>query len=137
MYAGILKQYNVDEAELRRTISTMNFILRPLRGKLACYDRIILFYLLIGLLVTASLGVIIGILVHYVVSMIVGVLYFSMLGVFVWFTKKNTKVLIRDSHLCMAAFIRAENNRYYLRKGMKIRPGFLAKWIEFHFMMLK
>ena len=26
---------------------------------------------------------------------------------------------------------RAENNRYYLKKGVEVRPGYLARWIEF------
>jgi hypothetical protein len=27
---------------------------------------------------------------------------------------------------------RAENNRYYLKRGVEVRPGYLAKWIEFN-----
>jgi len=26
--------------------------------------------------------------------------------------------------------LRAENNRYYIRNGIELRPGFAAKWIE-------
>lgn len=33
----------------------------------------------------------------------------------------------------LAAFCRAENNRFYLTKSIEVRPGFLAKWIEFIF----
>jgi len=28
-------------------------------------------------------------------------------------------------------YCRAENNRFFLRKNIEMRPGFLAKWIEF------
>ena len=31
----------------------------------------------------------------------------------------------------LSVICRAENNRYYLRRGVEIRPGYLAKWIEF------
>jgi hypothetical protein len=31
----------------------------------------------------------------------------------------------------LALYCRAENNRVYLEKGIKLRPGYLAKWIEF------
>ena len=31
----------------------------------------------------------------------------------------------------LAVVCRAENNRYYLRRGVEIRPGYLARWIEF------
>lgn len=27
---------------------------------------------------------------------------------------------------------RAENNRYYLKRGVEVRPGYLARWIEFN-----
>jgi len=26
---------------------------------------------------------------------------------------------------------RAENNRYYLKRGVEVRPGYLAKWVLF------
>jgi hypothetical protein len=31
----------------------------------------------------------------------------------------------------LAVVCRAENNRYYLRRGVEIRPGYLGRWIEF------
>ena len=31
----------------------------------------------------------------------------------------------------LAVVCRAENNRYYLRRGVEVRPGYLAKWLEF------
>lgn len=31
----------------------------------------------------------------------------------------------------LAVVCRAENNRYYLRRGVEIRPGYLARWIQF------
>jgi hypothetical protein len=31
----------------------------------------------------------------------------------------------------LAVVCRAENNRYYLRRGVEVRPGYLARWIEF------
>jgi len=33
--------------------------------------------------------------------------------------------------LVLAIYCRAENNRTYLKKGVRLRPGYLAKWIEF------
>ena len=30
-----------------------------------------------------------------------------------------------------SAFEDTENNRYYLRRGVEVRPGYLARWIEF------
>ena len=31
----------------------------------------------------------------------------------------------------LALFCRCENNRYYLKRKVEVRTGFLAKWIEF------
>lgn len=111
--------------------------MRPLRGRVACYDRIILYYLLFGIILTAGLGFILGKFVHYFLSIVLAFSYFIVLGIFVGYIKKRNKRLIRDSHFCLAAVLRAENNRYYLRKGMKLRPGHMSKWIEFHFVTLR
>jgi hypothetical protein len=32
----------------------------------------------------------------------------------------------------LAVICRAENNRYYLKRNVEMRPGYLAKWIEFN-----
>ena len=32
----------------------------------------------------------------------------------------------------LAIVCRAENNRYYLKRGVELRPGYLARWIEFN-----
>lgn len=31
----------------------------------------------------------------------------------------------------LSVVCRAENNRYYLRRGVEVRPGYLARWVEF------
>lgn len=31
----------------------------------------------------------------------------------------------------LSVFCRSENNRYYLERGVEVRPGFYSKWIEF------
>lgn len=37
---------------------------------------------------------------------------------------------LRSSHILLSLFCRAENNRKYLKLGLELRPGYLAKWIE-------
>ena len=34
----------------------------------------------------------------------------------------------------LGLYCRAENNRVFLRNRIEMRPGFLAKWIEFKFL---
>jgi hypothetical protein len=31
----------------------------------------------------------------------------------------------------LSVVCRAENNRYYLKRGIELRPGYLAKWVLF------
>ena len=38
---------------------------------------------------------------------------------------------LRISHFLLAIYCRAENNRFYLKRHVTLRPGYLAKWIEF------
>jgi hypothetical protein len=32
----------------------------------------------------------------------------------------------------LSVVCRAENNRYYLTRGVEVRPGYLARWVEFN-----
>ena len=45
--------------------------------------------------------------------------------------------ILRQSHFLLAVVCRAENNRYYLRRGIELRPGYLARWIEFNVIRLE
>ena len=38
---------------------------------------------------------------------------------------------MRQAHFVLSVACRAENNRTYLKQGVELRPGYLAKWIEF------
>ena len=108
----------------------INKVLKPLRGKVALYDRFILLYLIFGVLIAGSLGVILWIILHYAISIVIGILYFSILGIFVYVTKKKSSTLIKKAHMWLALFLHVENNRYYKKKQIVLRPGYMAKWIE-------
>jgi len=81
------------------TITMINKVLKPLRGKVALYDRFILLYLIFGVLIAGSLGVILWIILHYAISIVIGILYFSILGIFVYVTKKKSSTLIKKAHM--------------------------------------
>ena len=40
--------------------------------------------------------------------------------------------LLRQAHFILAVLCRSENNRYYLKRGVEVRPGYLGRWIEFN-----
>ena len=39
---------------------------------------------------------------------------------------------MRQAHFILSIVCRAENNRYYLKRGVECRPGYLGRWIEFN-----
>lgn len=94
-----LQLTNAERGEFLLTISQINNLLKPLRGRVATYDRFILLYLMFGFLLAATLGVICGIFFHYAISIVIGTIYFSILGGFIYIFKKKSTMLIRKSHL--------------------------------------
>jgi len=52
------------------------------------FDRLILFYLVFGMIFTAIVGVLFGIFVHYGISIALAFIYFIILGVFVFCIKR-------------------------------------------------
>lgn len=112
------------------TVTQINKLLKPLRGRVATYDRFILFYLIFGLVIAASVGVIFWVFLHYAISIAIGIVYFTILGSFVYVTKRRTSTLIKKAHLCLSLFLHIENNRYYKNKQIVLRPGYMAKWVE-------
>lgn len=49
---------NADRYEFIQSVTQINKLLKPLRGKVAAYDRFILLYLVIGLLITGGISAI-------------------------------------------------------------------------------
>ena len=59
------------------------------------------------------------------------VIYF--IGVFVAnsYLNKQLSYYYRMGHFMLAVFCRVENNRFYLKRGFELRPGYNGMWIEF------
>jgi len=94
-----LNMTEADREEFNVTISQINQILKPLRGKVALYDRFILIYLIFGFLIAGSIGVIFWIFLHFAISIFIGVIYFTILGILVYMSKKKSSTLIKKAHL--------------------------------------
>lgn len=58
--------------------------------------------------------------------------YLVFVPVMMKYTKMQQDLLLRQAQFVLAVVCRAENNRYYLKNGIEMRPGYLAKWIEFN-----
>ena len=61
--------------------------MKPLRGKVAIYDRLILLYLVVGMFSTAVVSFLVGFFWHYAAAIALGVIYFLVLGAFVLWSK--------------------------------------------------
>jgi len=125
-----LLEREVSPVDIDQTINEANQILKSLKGKVATFDRMLLFYLVFGMLVCGLLGFIFGFFVHFVISIIFVVVYFALLTLAVYFYKKRTTSLIIHAHFWLALYLHWENHRYYLERNIRLRPGFMAKWIE-------
>ena len=108
-----MRLHSVTTDALIKTVTEVNRLLKPLRGTVARYDRYILFYLLFGLFVVSLLGVLLGMLVHFGISLAMAAIYFVIFIAFVCYTKNKNATLIKEAHFVLAAFLKAENNRYY------------------------
>ena len=133
IHEEVLRAHGLSTDTLLRTVGEVNRLLKPLRGTVARYDRYILFYLLFGLFVVSLLGVALGLLVHFGLSLALAVVYFMIFIGFVCYTKGKNATLVKEAHFVLAAYAKAENNRYYRRRGIYLRAGFMAKWVEIHF----
>lgn len=111
-----LKLTDADRQEFVDTISTVNKILKPLRGKVASLDRLILLFLLFGFLIFGGIASVCGVFVHFTISIAWAVIYFVILGVLVYLSKKRSSTLIENAHMCLSLFLHVENNRYYKSK---------------------
>ena len=103
------------------------------RGRILLYDIIGWIINLVGLFIIILLGIGTGgsdsgnwgNMVLYVL------IYFIFAPVVYKVSKCFQNKYLRQAHFVLAVACRAENNRYYLRRGVEVRPGYLAKWVEF------
>lgn len=70
---------------------------------------------------TMHLGWMVLLLLFYIMQLV----FISRIG------KCFTSKWLRQAHFVLSVVCRAENNRYYLKRGVEVRPGYLARWVEF------
>lgn len=128
-----LPETSVTFREFNHTVNLCSLLMKPYRGKIQQFD-----YLAWGLIIFALiLVIIIGIATSSSAngnwgSMILWILLYFIFVPIVYKTSKcfQNKYL-RQAHFVLAVVCRSENNRYYLQRGVEIRPGYLARWVEF------
>lgn len=130
--SSLLRENGIIEEEFEKTVERAEEVLRPLRGAVARSNLYLLLLVAIGLVFVTVMGTVLGKYVSYYGSLGVIAAYVATLGIFVLCQKKKNAGLLIYAHLALALFLRSENNRLYLSHKVLLRPGHLAKWIEFH-----
>ena len=130
-----LSERNLSIADIEQTIQGANEILKPLKNKVAKYDKLLLLYIIVGLFWFGVVGFMFGFFIHYAISIVVGIIYFVILGIGVYFYKK-TKNLTIESHFWLSLYLHSENLRHFLHNRVRLRPGFMAKWVEIYYLPL-
>ena len=103
------------------------------RGALARRNR----FVKLGILLSGILSLLLAVLVgyfgsdYYWKSMLIVIAWLVIVIIIVTVFKYRSSYKMRMSQFLLSVYCRAENNRFYLRRGIEVRPGFLGKWIEF------
>lgn len=121
---------SIDEFEA--CIGRINSVMSPLKEAHSLQEKLIVYYILFGILVITSLAIYIGIKVSYIISIVMAVLYFAGFIYLVLRVQQKNSYLVKKIHFNLAVVLRNENDRLLVPHGIKARPGYLSKWIEFH-----
>ena len=131
--SSALPRKEVTYRDFSHTINLCSLMMKNYRGKILMYDMIGYGTILVGLLIILLLGI--GTSGSKSGNWGNMVLYILLYFIFVPIVYKVSKCFqckyLRQAHFVLGVVCRAENNRYYLRRGVEVRPGYLARWVEF------
>ena len=113
------------------TLERASQLVLPTKGRISKANRIQSFFISITSIILVIIICAIGIsLSSWIWCLLVLAIYGLAMATFVFMRKSKTAIPLQSAHLQLSLFLRAENNRFYIRNGVELRPGFLAKWIE-------
>ena len=105
---------------------------RDYRGRAQALDTLNVVFLVAGLIGTITACLVLSLESQWAYSLLT-VLIFVVVGLsFNKIIRIYTNCYFRQGHFLLALFLRAENNRLYLKHNILLRPGYMAKWIEVH-----
>jgi hypothetical protein len=79
-----------------------------------------------------TLAIVLGIHVHFALSIIISLLFFVGLVFLIFRVKRLNAVIHKKIHFNLSLILRNENEKVFSKFSIKARPGYLSKWIEFH-----
>ena len=80
------------------------------------------------------LSFILGTQIHWAISIPFIIGYILYVSTTTFIVRRKSNKYLRQSHFALAIFCRAHNNKTYMRKEIRLKPGYLAKWIEIKFL---
>ena len=127
-----LEDHQVTKEEFNKTIKGAEEVLAPFKGVATRSEIYFMLFVFIGLILSLTIGITLGRLISYIITIVISLVFLAaVITIFIYLRKRNKKLLVY-AHLVLALYVRCENNRYYLRKKILVRPGYMAKWIEFN-----
>ena len=123
---------NVTYEEIEETIQDATSIVTDFMGLVTKRERIKTLVMAILLAIFTLWAIILGLTKEsYVGALFIIIFYFVILIIVNQVMRRKSNYHIRMSQFLVAVLCRAENNKKYLKKGVEVRPGFQASWIEF------
>ncbi len=130
--SSVLGEQGIGQDEYEETVRCAGDIVGPFRGAVVRAELCFLLVLCIGLATSIAVGLALGALFTYIITGVMcGTFVAVLAGTFVFMKKRNARLLLY-AHVALALFLRCENNRLYLKHRVLVRPGYMAKWMEFN-----
>ncbi len=128
---SFLPSHHMSKKDFEDTIKDAEQMLLPLRGTVTRVHLCLLLAMSLGVALAIVISVVLGIYVTYYLTAVLLILYFVLLGIITILVKKRSVKLLLHAHIALALFAKSENNRLYSAHNVRLRPGYLAKWLEF------
>jgi hypothetical protein len=118
--------------DFEESVARINKVVHPMNHDFSQNEKLIIYYIMFGLTMVVALAVALGIKLSYLISVFVCLAYIAGFSILVMYVKKKNSALSIKIHFNLALAIRNENDRILMRHGIKARPGYLSKWVEYH-----
>lgn len=116
--------------EFENTIKKADEYIKPFRSKVVNLNKCNIINILVSLIVCIIISMLVGMISHWAYSIIFIFVFFIYVFIQYKILKLKMNKPIRQTHFMLALFCRAENNRFYMKKHVELRPGYLGKWME-------
>lgn len=124
-------EHGIKEEEIVNTVAKASLLLKEYRGKIGKKERIRILVLFVMAVVMLIIAIPVSVVKeNFTLLVVFIVLWFFALFSSTYYFKLLSSEVLRQSQFILAVHCRGENNRLYLRRGVELRPGYLAKWIQ-------